>query len=228
MFHLALLALSEDGIFHRDISTGNLMLRRLPGPEGKIQGVLSDFDLAVDMCDSDAKEVSHLHRTGTLPFLSMSLLAQLENPTVRFPYLLRFDLESCIYVFIWDAMYHPEGRNTPESQLAQTNKLLKPWVSPDPTALYTSKSDLSRILTSQYLPADGKASTSFPHLFRCRIQLKGLLASLSVGYISWDMQATKQELDTSSAEWSDLCGYFDCSSVLEKFKAIQAALNEPA
>ena len=50
---LALVALSEDGIFHRDISTGNLMLRRLPGPEGKIQGVLSDFDLAIDMHDPE-------------------------------------------------------------------------------------------------------------------------------------------------------------------------------
>src|SRR5580693_7885522 len=104
MFHLAIVALSDVGIFHRDISTGNLMLRRLPGPEGKIQGVLSDFDLAVDMRDPDMIGNSHLHRTGTLPFLSMSLLTQLENPMRRFPYIVRFDLESCIYVFLWDAM----------------------------------------------------------------------------------------------------------------------------
>jgi serine/threonine protein kinase len=220
--------LSEDGIFHRDISTGNLMLRRLPGPEGKIQGVLSDFDLAVDLHDPDMKEVSHLHRTGTLPFLSMSLLTQLENPEVRFSYLLRFDLESCIYVFIWDAMYHPEGGNTPKSQLAQTNELLDTWLSSDPTALYRSKSDLSRNLTSQYLPEDGEARGSFPHLFRCRMPLKELLSSLSIGYSVWDLQATKRGLDASSADWNDLCGFFSCRSVLEQFKAMQTALTEPA
>ena len=202
------------------------MLRRLPGPEGKIQGVLSDFDLAVDIHDPVVKEVSHLHRTGTLPFLSMSLLTQLRSPRARFPYLLRFDLESCIYVFVWDAMYHPEGKNTPESQLVQTNKLLEAWLSSDPTILKRSKLDLSQTLT-EYLPENGgPGSESFPYLSRCRIPLKELLASLSMGYISWDLQAAKRTLDVSSAEWTDLCGYFDYGSVLEEFKAMQVALTE--
>ena len=162
MFYIALLTLSEDGIFHRTISTGSLMLRRLPGPEGKIQGVLSDFDLAVDMHDPIVKEVSHLHHTGTLLFLSMSLLMQLRNRKAEFPYLLRFDLESCIYVFIWDAMYHPEGKNTPESQLAQTDKLLEAWLFSDPWLLRQSKLDLSQALTNEYSPEDHGPSESFP------------------------------------------------------------------
>ena len=188
--------------------------------------MLSDFDIAIDMHNPGVKEVSHLHCTGTLPFLSMALLTQLRNPKARFPYLLRFDLESCIYVFIWDAMYYPEGRNTPKSQFAQTNKLLSYWVSSDLTTLSQSKFDLSRRLTSEYFPEDGETSESFPHLFRCRILLKGLLSSLSMGYVTWSLQATLRGLDTSSPEWRDLCGYFDCSSVLEEFKTIQAALTE--
>src|ERR1700733_4183577 len=105
------------------------MLRRLPGPEGKIQGVLSDFDLAVDMYDPDMRGTSHLHRTGTLPFLSMSLLKQLENSelTGRFPYVLRFDLESCVYVFLRGAMLLSEGRNTLKSRIKQAHDLLDSW-----------------------------------------------------------------------------------------------------
>jgi len=139
MFHLAIVALSDVGIFHRDISTGNLMLRRLPGPEGKIHGVLSDFDLAVDMRDPDMSGNSHLHRTGTLPFLSMSLLQQLEMPALRFPYILRLDLESCVYVFLWDAILHPEGRNTLKSQVKQAHELLDSWMTSHPNALYKDK-----------------------------------------------------------------------------------------
>ena len=71
ILHTALSALSEEGIFHRDISTGNLMLRRLPGPEGRLQGVLSDFDLAIDMKDENMTTTSHLHRTGTLSLRSL-------------------------------------------------------------------------------------------------------------------------------------------------------------
>jgi Fungal protein kinase len=218
--------LSEDGIFHRDISTGNLMLRRLPGPEGKIQGVLSDFDLAVDMHDPDMKGNSHLHRTGTLPFLSMSLLKQLDDPARRFPYIVRFDLESCIYVFLWDSMFHPEGRDTPNSRLKQTNELLDSWLSTDPTALYKDKYTLLDTFADKYLPigADQDAKKAFPHLFKCQPVLIQLLSELGMAYLTWKVRAATLRLDHTSPQWRDLCGHFKPSFVLEQFKAMQEAL----
>jgi serine/threonine protein kinase len=139
--HLAIVALSESDIFHRDISTGNLMLRRLS--DGKIQGVLGDFDLAVDVRDPSMAGNPHLHRTGTLPFLAGSLLKQLATPERKFPYVLRFDLESCIYVFLWDGMLHPEGRETPKALVGHANELLDSWLSSDAVALYNAKVTLS-------------------------------------------------------------------------------------
>ena len=231
MFFPAILALSEDGIFHRDVSTGNLMLRRFSGSgsEGRIQGVLSDFDLAVDMRDRNMIGNPHLHRTGTLPFLSRSLLKQLENPANRFQYIVRFDLESCIYVFLWDAMFHPEGRETPKSQYEQTNALLDSWLSADPEALYKDKLTLSETFIDKYLPdEDGMSKTSFPHLFKCRSALAELLSMITMAYTVWSIQALRRKLNTSSPEWNDLCGYFRSDFVLEQFKEMQTALTERA
>ena len=53
------------------------MMRRR---RSRVQGVLSDFDPTVDTRDLDMKGNSQLHRTGTLLFLSMSLLEQLGFP----------------------------------------------------------------------------------------------------------------------------------------------------
>jgi hypothetical protein len=184
---------------------------------------LSDFDLAIDMKDENMTTASHLHRTGTLPFLAISLLLQLKQPELRFSYTLRFDLESCIYVFLWDAMYHPEGRNTPKSQVEETNELLDLWLSTDPGILSGSKRNLPDDFTSEYVPDE--ARESFPYLFRCRTHLAKLLNSLSLGYPMWKWEATEGGLDTSTEEWKDLCGKFTFKTVLGQFKAVQTALT---
>ena len=205
------------------------MLRRPSGSEGRIQGVLSDFDLAVDMHDRNMIGNSHLHRTGTLPFLSRSLLQQLENPTHRFPYIVRFDLESCIYVFLWDAMFHPEGHETSKSQCEQTNVLLDSWLSADPEALYKDKLALSETFTNKYFPEDDvESKTSFPYLFKCRSALAELLSMITMAYTVWNIEARRRKLNMSSPGWKDLCGHFQSDFVLEQFKEMQMALTEPA
>jgi hypothetical protein len=187
---------------------------------------LSDFDLAIDTKDEDKRGTPHLHRTGTLPFLAISLLDQLKQPELSFSYMLRFDLESCIYVFLWDAMYHPEGRNTSKYQVEETNELLDLWLSSDPSILSGSKGDLSRDFLTIYVPEESKEY--FPYLFRCRMQLKRLLNSLHLGYSTWEWEATEGGLDASAEQWGDLCGRFTFSTVLKHFKAVQSALAEPA
>jgi len=115
-------------------------------------------DLDMMVWNAKAGFEVYFHRTSTLPFLSMPLLTQLENPMRRFPYIIRFDLESCTYVFLWDVMFHPERRQTPRSRFRQTNALLDSWLSTDPEALCKDKFSLLKTLTEKYLPARGRRS----------------------------------------------------------------------
>ncbi|KAF8423739.1 hypothetical protein L210DRAFT_3569339, partial [Boletus edulis BED1] len=56
------LALWKNDVYHRDISASNLMYRTV---NGKIVGVLNDFDLA-----STEKTATGTERTGTIPFMA--------------------------------------------------------------------------------------------------------------------------------------------------------------
>ncbi|KAJ7067136.1 hypothetical protein C8F01DRAFT_1120406 [Mycena amicta] len=75
-------------IMHRDVSLKNLMYRRI---DGKVYGVLNDFDLSVFRDDAHLS-TSHL-RTGTKPHMALDLLVLGPPP----PHLYRFNLESLFY-----------------------------------------------------------------------------------------------------------------------------------
>ncbi|KAJ3864438.1 hypothetical protein EV359DRAFT_41063, partial [Lentinula novae-zelandiae] len=75
-------------IMHRDVSISNLMFHRI---DGKLYGVLNDFDLAA-FHDGSVPSTSK-QRTGTKPFMARDLL---EHPPPRHFY--RHDLESFLYV----------------------------------------------------------------------------------------------------------------------------------
>ena len=64
------LAISADRIIHRDISISNLMCRRLG--DGKIQGVLNDWDVASTSRTESGSDHTNM-RTGTMPFMSIDL-----------------------------------------------------------------------------------------------------------------------------------------------------------
>ncbi|KAJ3928147.1 MAG: protein kinase [Lentinula lateritia] len=80
------------GILHRDLSSGNIMFRRI---NGKIYGVLNDFDLSSRVKDMDNGPTSN-QRTGTRPFMSLDLL----NPNWESGHLYRHDLESLFYIML--------------------------------------------------------------------------------------------------------------------------------
>jgi serine/threonine protein kinase len=78
---------------HRDISVSNLMLHRI---EGKLYGVLNDFDLALRLSEGEPLSTSKHWRTGTKPYMAIDLLVS--DP----PYhLYRHDLESFLYVLVF-------------------------------------------------------------------------------------------------------------------------------
>ncbi|KAJ3776549.1 protein kinase [Lentinula raphanica] len=79
-------------ILHRDISMGNIMFRRI---DGKVYGVLNDFDLSSRRKDMDKSPASN-HRTGTRPFMSTDLL----DPDWQGGHYYRHDLESLFYVVL--------------------------------------------------------------------------------------------------------------------------------
>ncbi|KAJ3723259.1 protein kinase [Lentinula raphanica] len=79
-------------ILHRDLSIGNLMFRR---KEGKVYGVLNDFDLSSTVARM-AQGPSSKERTGTRPFMSPDLLNSLWKGG-HFP---RHDLESLFFIIL--------------------------------------------------------------------------------------------------------------------------------
>ncbi|KAI5115836.1 hypothetical protein M0805_008270 [Coniferiporia weirii] len=89
----------DHGIMHRDISIGNLMCRL--GKDGRVCGVLNDWDLAKL---KDSKDPTSNTRTGTRPFMARDLLT--DKPQ---EHLERFDWESMLYVLIWIACRYGSG-----------------------------------------------------------------------------------------------------------------------
>ncbi|KAJ3883177.1 protein kinase [Lentinula edodes] len=101
------------GILHRDLSSGNIMFRRI---DGKIYGVLNDFDLSSRVRDMDNGPTSN-QRTGTRPFMSLDLL----DPTWKGGHFYRHDLESLFYIILclacrYEAPCVPAAEPRPFSQ----------------------------------------------------------------------------------------------------------------
>ncbi|GAW04145.1 protein kinase [Lentinula edodes] len=95
------------GILHRDLSSGNIMYRRI---DGKVYGVLNDFDLSSRVRDMNYGPTSK-QRTGTRPFMSVDLL----DYRWAGGHLYRHDLESLFYIMLCLACrYEAPGVPAPE------------------------------------------------------------------------------------------------------------------
>ncbi|KAF9476180.1 hypothetical protein BDN70DRAFT_863614 [Pholiota conissans] len=79
------------GIMHRDISLNNVMFRK---KDGHIYGVLSDYDLVLELKNRGLGPSSK-NRTGTRPYMALDLL---DTPPMDHQY--RHDLESLFYVLV--------------------------------------------------------------------------------------------------------------------------------
>ncbi|THH31483.1 hypothetical protein EUX98_g2711 [Antrodiella citrinella] len=104
-------SLWEDaGYLHRDISTGNIMYLE---EEGRIRGVLTDFDLArpredierdIKFDEYELLSESRMVYVGTRPFVALELLADMSHVQTY-----RHDLESFFYLLCWHiAAHNPE------------------------------------------------------------------------------------------------------------------------
>ncbi|PAV20028.1 other 1 kinase [Pyrrhoderma noxium] len=132
IFHVIhYLAVSEDGIKHRDISISNLMYRRLE--DGSVQGVLNDWDVA--STSRMEFESDHMNmRTGTMPFMSIDLHQKL--PPVH---MERFEYESLFYVLYWICLSYSNGKLLPEEKRHSAFKRWPRWNSNDHEGVHSAK-----------------------------------------------------------------------------------------
>ncbi|KAG2352680.1 hypothetical protein BDR07DRAFT_1615549 [Suillus spraguei] len=100
------LSLWKEGVYHRDVSPGNLLWY---WKDGKRMGVLNDYDLSSLANDQGPRGNE---RTGTVPFMALDLLsAKAQRGEVK--HLYRHDLESFIWVFIWICLHYRKGAILP-------------------------------------------------------------------------------------------------------------------
>ncbi|KAN0073650.1 hypothetical protein V8E55_012127 [Tylopilus felleus] len=120
------LALWKNNIYHRDISPSNLMYRKV---EGKIMGVLNDFDLA-----STHETATGTERTGTVPFMALALLQdEALQGNVRHAY--EHDAESFIWVLIWISLRYDDGKTR------KHGRPLDAWLRVDAVGCRKEKTD---------------------------------------------------------------------------------------
>ncbi|KAG2032582.1 hypothetical protein BDR03DRAFT_926566 [Suillus americanus] len=96
------LTLWKEGVYHRDVSPGNLMWY---WKDGKRIGVLNDYDLS-SLANVQGPQGNE--RTGTVPFMARELLTE-EGQRGKVKHLYRHDLESFMWVFAWICLRYREG-----------------------------------------------------------------------------------------------------------------------
>lgn len=93
---VALYKLRQVGnMLHRDVSSGNLMYRKV---DGQFEVVLNDYDHAITL--EPVQNTTH-EVTGTWVFMAFDLVNTWPGEMIQ--HLVRFDIESAFYVFIWDS-----------------------------------------------------------------------------------------------------------------------------
>ncbi|KAJ2078150.1 hypothetical protein H4R24_004676 [Coemansia sp. RSA 988] len=153
-------------ILHRDISWNNVLFRR---EAGSVQGMLIDFDCALDLAILDT--CSRTERTGTGPFMSV---VNLESSTV--PRSALDDWESVIYLLCWYGVFGLNGATEPEND--GSYRRIHKWIEGDPMAIAREKRghlhsyDNFRQITNEFCPKmnpefDGSyLLTDLAHLLR--------------------------------------------------------------
>ncbi|KAJ4471168.1 protein kinase [Lentinula aciculospora] len=180
------------GILHRDLSFGNIMFRR---KNGKVYGVLNDFDLSSRVQDLDNGPTSN-QRTGTRPFMSIDLL----TPIWKGGHFYRHDLESLFYIILCFACRYAE----PGIPAAEP-RAYSEWFSGSDKDVFNSKSAFFLQPPYDGLPIQ-------PYFAQFESWLTCILESISTGYTSRPRppatrDGTNISLHPTSFNWETLDGH---------------------
>ncbi|KAJ2776093.1 hypothetical protein H4R18_005856, partial [Coemansia javaensis] len=153
--------LERCGILHRDLSTGNILVRR--DENERARGMLIDFDHAIRT--NNKGHVPHAERTGTWPFLSINNLENVDpfrHPASRNNAVTALDdWESLIYILCWVGTL---GWNSKTRALVVRGKarVIDAWDTPpmaiiaDAKRLRLQNSNGFKTITNQFLNVPGR------------------------------------------------------------------------
>lgn len=100
----------------------------LPLPDGKVKGVLNDWDMAKCVQDQKDQLLDSDHGTGTPPFMAREFLRAEVTRTAEYrrstPHWFRHDLESLFYILIWAAIHYNISQGTRDTHC---HPFLKDW-----------------------------------------------------------------------------------------------------
>jgi serine/threonine protein kinase len=118
----------QEGVYHRDVSSPNLMWRK--DKNGNLLGVLNDYDLS-SLRITQGPQGNE--RTGTVPFMALELLTR-EGQRGEVGHLYRHDLESFMWVLAWVCLRYKDGK------LRISDRPLDEWATQDALKVGKEKS----------------------------------------------------------------------------------------
>lgn len=134
-------------ILHRDVSLANIMCEVI---EGKPRFILNDFDLACHLDDQgEPKGATSNHRTGTLPFVAVDLLFDIDtlspkdalrNPPLK-THRLRHDFESLFWTIVAGILLSQRNK-VPKDQWDAVFAELRNWEKGDLPVIARYKSGI--------------------------------------------------------------------------------------
>ncbi|KAH7891046.1 hypothetical protein F5I97DRAFT_124292 [Phlebopus sp. FC_14] len=194
-----------NGVRHRDVSPSNLMYRIV---NGKIVGVLNDFDLA-----SLGGGVTGTERTGTVPFMALDLLTE-KALRGEVMHLYEHDAESFIWVLTWISLRYSNGQ-------PMKNKALDKWLIVDAVTcmkekLYFLRQSRDLLDNKDYPPGKGHER----HLWMAQVYLSSIQSIHAARNRERQRQSTQAfiaaidaAMETSSLDCMSLGAHQDGGSV---------------
>ena len=107
------------------------MFRRTP--DGKVQGVLSDWDSACNKETEGEYNRDEMY-VGTRAFISREL--HIKKPLIHYE---RYDFESLLYSLYWVSILYSEGKSRLETEISSAYIEWKEWNSYKDAEIYKSK-----------------------------------------------------------------------------------------
>ncbi|CAD6500180.1 BgTH12-04283 [Blumeria graminis f. sp. triticale] len=116
-------------VLHCDVSEGNIILSK-PDADGKSRGLLIDLDMSTSI-DGQVNEEEKIKMAGTVKYMAIELLRNMNQGNYSINKSCRYDLESFFYVFLMGCLRYGCSSVRPE--------YLKSWYTNNTSLNYFKK-----------------------------------------------------------------------------------------